>query len=221
MTLAFKEAQVLFAQFIQTGPLHRSFSPQSFLALRRRFYAVMAEGRHGEKTKNSPHPKRDEGCLCIKLRGTTQIAKDHLSPAAFGALTLRSVRFAFAGSSGVARNDPDRSTLQPWALSLDGGVCISDPIIAICHNFTFRKADIASLRVQLNYSIRKTFVNGFEQNLRHPDAVCTGYLAVLDGHGRVSCIPPISIFFIAHCITNRPISLYDHWVGFKVCCTVR
>ena len=27
------------------------------------------------------------------------------------------------------------------ALSLDGGVCISDPIIAICHNFTFRKAD--------------------------------------------------------------------------------
>ena len=57
-----------------------------------------------------------------------------MSPAAFGALTLRCVRFTFAGSSGVARNDPDRSTLQPWALSLDGGVCISDPIIAICHN---------------------------------------------------------------------------------------
>ena len=174
-----------------------------------------------KKTKNSPHPKRDEGCLCIKLRGTTQIAKDHLSPAAFGALTLRSVRFVFTGSSGVARNDPNRSTLQPRALSLDGGVCISDPIIAICHNFTFRKVGIVPLCVQLNYSIRKTFVNGFEQNLRHPDAVCTGYLAVLDGHGRVSCIPPISIFFIAHCITNRPISLYDHWVGFKVCCTVR
>ena len=174
MTLAFKEAQVLFAQFIQTGPLHRSFSPQSFLALRRRFYAVMAEGRHGEKTKNSPHPKRDEGCLCIKLRGTTQIAKDHLSPAAFGALTLRSVRFTFAGSSGVARNDPDRSTLQPWALSLDGGVCISDPIIAICHNFTFRKADTMPLCVQLNYSIRKTFVNGFGQNFQSAvlDAAC-------------------------------------------------
>jgi hypothetical protein len=89
----------------------------------------MAEGRHEEKTKNSPHPKRDEGCLCIKLRGTTQIAKDNVSPAAFGALTLRSVRFTFAGSSGVARNDPDRSTLQPWALSLDGGVCISDPFL--------------------------------------------------------------------------------------------
>ena len=78
--------------------------------------------------------------MCIKLRGTTQIAKDIVSPAAFGALTLRSVRFTFAGSSGVARNEPDRSTLQPWVLSLDGGVCISDPIIAICHNFTFRKA---------------------------------------------------------------------------------
>ncbi len=119
-----------------------------------------------KKTKNSPHPKRDEGCLCIKLRGTTQIAKDNVSPAAFGALTLRSVRFTFAGSSGVARNDPDRSTLQPWALSLDGGVCISDPIIAICHNFTFRKADTVPLCVQLNYSIRKAFVNVFSEKRR-------------------------------------------------------
>ena len=91
-----------------------------------------------------------------------------MSPAAFGALTLRSVRFTFAGSSGVARNDPDRSTLQPWVLSLDGGVCISDPIIAICHNFTFRKAGIMSLCVQLNYSIRNTFVNGFGRFLLYP-----------------------------------------------------
>ena len=125
-----------------------------------------------KKTKNSPHPKRDEGCLCIKLRGTTQIAKDHLSPAAFGALTLRSVRFVFTGSSGVARNDPDRSTLQPWALSLDGGVCISDPIIAICHNFTFRKAGEALLCVQLNYSIRKTFVNVFSEKRRFVPGLC-------------------------------------------------
>ena len=75
-----------------------------------------------------------------------------------------------AGSSGVARNDPDRSTLQPWALSLDGGVCISDPIIAICHNFTFRKADTMSLCVQLNYSIRKTFVNVFSKKSRFAPA---------------------------------------------------
>ena len=120
---------------------------------------------------------------------------------------------------GVKRILPER--LAACGRSLWAAVCISDPIIAICHNFTFRKVGEMPLCVQLNYSIRKTFVNGFEQNLRHPDAVCTGYLAVLDGHGRVSCIPPISIFFIAHCITNRPISLYDHWVGFKVCCTVR
>ena len=57
-----------------------------------------------------------------------------MSPAAFGALTLRCVRFTFAGSSGVARNDPDRNALQLEAPSLNGGVCISDPIIAICHN---------------------------------------------------------------------------------------
>ena len=95
-----------------------------------------------------------------------------MSPAAFGALTLRSVRFTFAGSSGVARNDPDRSTLQPWALSLDGGVCISDPIIAICHNFTFRKAGIVPLCVQLNYSIRKTFVNVFSEKSRFTPTLC-------------------------------------------------
>ena len=48
-----------------------------------------------------------------------------------------------------------------WERTLWAAVCISDPIIAICHNFTFRKADIVSLCVQLNYSICKTFVNGF------------------------------------------------------------
>ena len=30
--------------------------------------------------KKNLHPKRDEGCLCIKLRGTTQIAKDKMCP---------------------------------------------------------------------------------------------------------------------------------------------
>ena len=143
-----------------------------------------------------------------------------MSPAAFGALTLRCVRLVSPEAPGWREMIPT-GTPCSWKRSLWAAVCISDPIIAICHNFTFRKAGEVPLCVQLNYSIRKTFVNGFEQNLRHPDAVCTGYLAVLDGHGRVSCIPPISIFFIAHCITNRPISLYDHWVGFKVCCTVR
>ena len=181
----------------------------------------MAEGQTGAKNKTASIPIKGRRLCCSKLRGTTQIAKDKLSPAAFGALTLRSVRLISPEAPGWREMDPTGTPCSLRAFSLDGGVCISDPIIAICHNFTFRKADTMPPCVQLNYSIRKTFVNGFEQNLRHPDAVCTGYLAVLDGHGRVSCIPPISIFFIAHCITNRPISLYDHWVGFKVCCTVR
>ena len=81
VALALKEAQVLFTQFIQTGPLHRSFSPRLSLAFARQYFMLLWQtGRHGEKTKNSPHPKRDEGCLCIKLRGTTQIAKDKMCP---------------------------------------------------------------------------------------------------------------------------------------------
>jgi hypothetical protein len=120
----------------------------------------MAEGQTGAKNKTASIPIKGRRLCCSKLRGTTQIAKDKLSPAAFGALTLRSVRFAFAGSSGVARNDPDRSTLQPWALSLDGGVCISDPIIAICHNSHPAKRHSAPC-VHLNYSIPEAFVNGF------------------------------------------------------------
>lgn len=138
-----------------------------------------------------------------------------MSPAAFGALTLRSVRFTFAGSSGVARNDPDRSTLQPWALSLDGGVCISDPIIAICHNSAAAKGHSAPC-VQLNYSMCKAFVNRFGQNSRDPDAVHMGYFTVLDRHGRISRIPSINIFFVAHGIADRPVSLCNHRVGFKI-----
>jgi len=45
-----------------------------------------------------------------------------VSPAAFGALTLRCVRFTFAGSSGVAQNGTDRNALQLEAPSLNGGV---------------------------------------------------------------------------------------------------
>ena len=93
-----------------------------------------------------------------------------MSPAAFGALTLRCVRLVSPEAPGWREMIPTGAPYSRWALSLDGGVCISDPIIAICHNFTFRKADTMPLCVQLNYSIRKTFVNGFEQNLRHPDA---------------------------------------------------
>ena len=74
------------------------------------------------KNKNSPHPKRDEGCLCIKLRGTTQIAKDKSVPCRFRRVNAALRPTCVAGSSGVARNDPDRNALQLEALSLNGGV---------------------------------------------------------------------------------------------------
>ena len=87
------------------------------------FYDVMAEGQTGAKNKTASIPIKGRRLCCSKLRGTTQIAKDKLSPAAFGALTLRSVRFAFAGSSGVARNGPDRNALQPAGV-LSGRWCV-------------------------------------------------------------------------------------------------
>ena len=80
MTLALKEAQVLFTQFIQTGPLHRFSLLNRLWRLCAVFMLLWQRGGTVKKTKNSPHPKRDEGCLCIKLRGTTQIAKDKMCP---------------------------------------------------------------------------------------------------------------------------------------------
>ena len=74
VALALKEAQVLFTQFIQTGPLHRFSLLNCPWRLHVSFYGVMAEGRAGAKTKTAPSQK---GRGCVKLlRGTTQIAKD-------------------------------------------------------------------------------------------------------------------------------------------------
>ena len=180
----------------------------------------MADGADGAKNKNSPIPK---GTKAVASNSVVppKLQRIKLSPAAFGALTLRCVRLLFAGSSGAARSMPCRNVLQPADVLSGRRYAHSDPIIAICHNSHAAKQAQCPLAYSLNYSIRRIFVNGFWQNLRHPDAVCTGYLAILDGHGRVSRIPPISIFFAAHCITNRPVSLYDHRVGFKVRCAVR
>ena len=124
-------------------PVHciRSFSPQSFLALSAPdFYAVMAEGQTRRKKQKQPLiPIKGRRLLAAsKLRGTTQIAKDHLSPAAFGALTLRSVRFAFAGSSGVARNGSRPERLAACGRSLWTVVCAfltpSLPSVIISHH---------------------------------------------------------------------------------------
>ena len=126
----------------------------------------------------------------------------------------------FAGSSGAARNETCRSALQLGALSLGGGWYISDPIIAICHNSAAAKGHSAP-RVQLNYSMCKAFVNRFGQNSRDPDAVHMGYFTVLDRHGRISRIPSINIFFVPHGIANRPVSICNHRVGFKICRAIR
>ena len=123
MALTFKKAQVLFAQFIQTGPLHKFSLLNCPWRLHVRFFMMLWQrGRQAQKTKTASIPIKGRRLCCSKLRGTTQIAKDKLSPAAFGALTLRSVRFAFAGSSGVARNGPDRNALQPAGV-LSGRWC--------------------------------------------------------------------------------------------------
>ena len=157
-----------------------------------------------------------------------------MSPAAFGAVTLRCVRLVSPEAPGRHETRPAGAPCS-WERSLWAAVCISDPIIAICHNSHPAKRHSAPC-VHLNYSMGSAFVNSFPaktfphrqgrpaaapERLRHPDAVYMGHLAVLDGHGRVSRIPPINIFFAAHCIANRPVSLDHHWVGSKVCCAVR
>lgn len=138
-----------------------------------------------------------------------------MSPAAFGALTLRSVRFLSPEAPGWHETHPAGAPCSLRALSLGGGWYISDPIIAICHNSAAAKGHSAPC-VQLNYSMRKAFVNRFGQNSRNPDAVHMGYFTVLDRHGRISRIPSINIFFVAHGIADRPVSLCNHRVGFKI-----
>ena len=117
MSLAFKEAQVLSPRS-SFKPVHCIDLSLNCLCAQAPFaYSVMGEGRHGVKTK-SPHPKRDEGCLCIKLRGYhPKLPGDNVSlPSAFGALTLRSVGL-FAGSLGWREMIPTGAPYSRQALS--------------------------------------------------------------------------------------------------------
>ena len=59
VALAFKEAQVLFAQFVQTGPLHNCISPRGFsgVLLRTQYFYDR------RKQKQPPPQQRDEGCV--------------------------------------------------------------------------------------------------------------------------------------------------------------
>ena len=56
-----------------------------------------------------------------------------MSPAAFGALTLRCVRLVSPEAPGRRKMEPT-GTPCSWERSLWAAVYISDPIIAICHN---------------------------------------------------------------------------------------
>ena len=63
VALALKEAQVLFTQFIQTGPLHSCFLSSIVLgAFARQFMGMLLWQRGGRSQKQKqPHPiKRDE-----------------------------------------------------------------------------------------------------------------------------------------------------------------
>ena len=62
-----------------------------------------------------------------------------VSPAAFGAITLRSVRLLSPEAPGWRELCPAGTPYSLRAFSLDGGAHISDPIIAICHNFVCRR----------------------------------------------------------------------------------
>ena len=83
MTLTFKEAQVLFAQFIQTGPLHRSFSPQLFLALMRRFLCCYGRGAARRKNKKQPSSQKGRRLLVHQTPWYHPNCKGSLVPCRF------------------------------------------------------------------------------------------------------------------------------------------
>ena len=232
MALAFKEAQVLFAQFVQTGPLHNCISPRGFsgVLLRTQYFYDR------RKQKQPPPQQRDEGC--VKAPWYHPNCRRLCPPAALCAVTLRCVRLLSPEAPGRLEKPSAGTPCSPKrAFSLGGIVCFSDPIVAICHNLFFHtNGQISPLRsiqiiawlrhlsspsqalsCQLSQRERSGRLGRLRVPLRHPDSVYMGYLAVLDGHGRISRIPSINIFFVAHGIANRPVSLHDHRVRFKIC----
>ena len=89
-----------------------------------------------------------------------------MSPAAFGAVTLRCVRLVSPEAPGWHETRPAGAPCS-WERSLWAAVCISDPINAICHNSHPAKRHSAPC-VHLNYSIPEAFVNGFSTNFTAP-----------------------------------------------------
>lgn len=129
-----------------------------------------------------------------------------MSPAAFGALTLRCVRLVSPEAPGWREMDPTGTPCSLRAFSLDGGVYISGPIIAICHNFTSHKTGTQPPCVQLNYSMAAAFVNGFSTNFTAPRCGLHGSSRRF-GWSR-SCFPHSTHKHLPHCsLHRRPLGL--------------
>ena len=62
VALALKEAQVLFTQFIQTGPLHRFSLLDCPWRLHVRFM-IMADGAGGRRKQKTAPSQKGRGCL--------------------------------------------------------------------------------------------------------------------------------------------------------------
>ena len=64
VALALEEAQVLFTQFIQTGPLHRFFSPRFVLGVLHVRFMIMADGAGRAKNKKQPSSQKGTKTVC-------------------------------------------------------------------------------------------------------------------------------------------------------------
>ena len=60
VALALKEAQVLFTQFIQTGPLHSCFLSSIVLGVCTSVFMMLWQRGGQAQKQKQPHPKRDE-----------------------------------------------------------------------------------------------------------------------------------------------------------------
>ena len=93
VALALKEAQVLFTQFIQTGPLHKFSLLNCPWRLHVRFLCCYGRwGGPGKKQKTALIPKGTKAVETHSVVPPKLQRIKRLSPAAFGALTLRCVR---------------------------------------------------------------------------------------------------------------------------------
>ncbi len=158
VALAFKEGKVLFAQFIQTGPLHSFISPRVSASSCTQFLWQ----------KTAPIPKRDEGCLKSSVVPPKLQKCRRGAPAALCAVTLRSVRFVSPEAPGwrkkCSAGTPFSQGRSLWAAAH----------ILLAPSLPFAIITIHAQRACCffafisDYSIVRPFVNGFSAKIaRH------------------------------------------------------